>query len=103
MANTPPHVPAPPKTVEPPVRLAETIKALNHPGGLHPGVVHPGVVNVGLTTTSSGAWAAIVRVHRGTATPISDVDHQFTGFPVIYEIAPDQPAVARPAFPDRGE
>jgi hypothetical protein len=98
VANDPPHVPAPPKTAEPPVRLAETIKALNHFG-----VVHPGIVNVGLTTTASGAWAAIVRVHRGTATPISDVDHQFTGFPVIYEIAPDQPAVARPAFPDRGE
>ena len=98
MANTPPHVPAPPKTVEPPARLAETIKALNHPG-----VVHPGIVNVGLRTTASGAWAAIVRVHRGTPTPISDVDHRFAGFPVIYEIAPDQPAVARPAFPDRGE
>jgi hypothetical protein len=64
---------------------------------------HPDVVSAGLTTTEAGEWAAIVWVRRGTQTPIEEIGHRFTGFPVIYDTAADEPEVARPAFPDRGE
>jgi hypothetical protein len=87
------HIPAPPKSPEPPRGLAEAVKAF----------AHPDVENVGLTTTSSGEWAVMVRVHRFSPTPIPDVDSHFAGFPLIYETAPNEFPVARPAYPDRGE
>ena len=93
MVKSPVHIPASPKSEEPPHGLAEAVKALDHPD----------VVNAGLTTTTTGLWAAMIRVRRGTRTPIPDVDRRLAGFPVIYETAPDQLPVARPAFPDRGE
>ncbi|HEY8008459.1 MAG TPA: hypothetical protein VIE66_17060 [Methylocella sp.] len=93
MVKSPVHIPASPKSEEPPHGLAEAVKALDHPD----------IVNAGLTTTTTGLWAAMIRVRRGTRTPIPDVDRRLAGFPVIYETAPDQLPVARPAFPDRGE
>ncbi|MCP3402989.1 hypothetical protein [Bradyrhizobium sp. CCGB20] len=87
------HVPVPPKSAEPPRGLVEAVNA----------IAHPDVENAGLTTTTSGEWAAMVRVRRGRPTPIPDVDSQLAGFPVIYETASNEPPVARPAFPDRGE
>jgi hypothetical protein len=85
--------PAPPKSTTPPQKLAEGVRRL----------IHPDVESAGLTTTPEGEWAALIRVPSKTPTPIAEIERLFAGFPVIYETAPEYPAVARPAYPDRGE
>ena len=64
---------------------------------------HPAVEQTGLTTTMDGRWALLVRVPRGTPTPLAEVEQAAGGHPVVYQPAPDPPPVARPAFPERGE
>lgn len=64
---------------------------------------HPDVTRVGLTTTGDGDWAVMVRTKPGTVTPIAAIEKAGRGYPVIYEVEPDEPPVARPAYPSRGE
>jgi hypothetical protein len=87
------HRPAPPRHPEPPRELVEAADALRHRD----------VTRVGLTTTSEGDWALMVRTRPGTPTPIEDVERASKGHPVVYDVEPDEPPVARPAYPSRGE
>jgi hypothetical protein len=64
---------------------------------------HPLVAQTGITTTKDGRWALLVRVHHGVPTPVREVDLAAGEHPVVYQVAPEVPPVARPAFPDRGE
>jgi hypothetical protein len=88
-----PHDPAPPSDDEPPAALWELSRTIDHPD----------VVSAGLTTTRDGAWALYVVARRGAGTPIAEIERAAGGYPVVYERAPDELPVARPAYPDRGE
>ena len=87
------HIPGIPASPTPPRELARIAKSLNHPD----------VTSVGLTTTTDGRWALMVRVKPGTEIPIRKVEEVSSGFPVIYEDEPDEPPIARPAYPAAGE
>lgn len=87
------HIPGTPSSPNPPdelIRLADS-------------VAHPSVTRVGLTTTEQGDWALMVRVPPGTSLPLQDLEAECHPFPVIYQHEPDEPPVARPAYPGRGE
>jgi len=90
MANDP--LPGMPQTPEPPELLhaAESLR-------------HPDVSAAGLTTTPGGRWALLVQVRPGAHTPIGEVEEAAAGHPVIYHPEPDEPPVARPAYPLLGE
>lgn len=66
-------------------------------------LAHPSVTRVGLTTTESGEWALAVRVPRGANLPLPDLEQRCRDFPVVYDYEPEEPPVARPAYPGRGE
>jgi hypothetical protein len=87
------HIPGRPKTPGPPPALYAAQEAVSHAGPSR----------VGVTTTRDGDWALMVRVPQGTATPIAEVEAASGGFPVIYQYEPEEPPVARPAYPRRGE
>jgi hypothetical protein len=87
------HRPGLPKSAEPPADLAAVAAS----------IAHPSVTRSGLTTTADGDWALMVRVKSGTATPIRAIEQACSGHPVIYEDERQEPPVARPAYPDRGE
>jgi hypothetical protein len=82
-----PSDPAPPDQL---LKLAESIR-------------DPLVVQSGVTTTPEGQWALYVTVPRDATVPISSVENQAGGFPVVYEAEPKEPPRAGPAFPGRGE
>ena len=88
-----PHIPGQPKEATPPAGLIEAQKAVSGTRA----------TRVGLTTTHDGDWALMVRIPRGSEWPLPDVEAASGGFPVIYQYEPEQPPVARPAYPDRGE
>lgn len=83
------HIPAPPRSPEPPRGLRKLARELTHPD----------VMNVGLTTTNEGEWAVRIRVRPGASIPLSGIGSRCRGFPVIYEVGSTTPPVARPAFP----
>ena len=93
MSNRTKHIPGLPKSPSPPPELGHIAKSLSDPN----------VTRVGLTTTSDGRWALMVRVKPGTETPIQKVEDSCSGYPVIYQDEPDEPPVARPAYPAKGE
>lgn len=83
-ASMPPaHARAPcqPKEPSPPPRLAQLADT----------IAHPLVRRTGLTTTSEGEWALYVTVPEGTSVPLSDLETQAAGFPVVYGTEPDEP------------
>ena len=82
-----------PQSPDPPPDLLEIADSLSHPL----------VAQTGITTTKEGRWALLVRVQHGTPTPIREVEVAAGEHPVIYQVIPDVPPVARPAFPGRGE
>jgi hypothetical protein len=82
-----------PSSATPPQQLADKIRHISHPE----------VVGIGLTTTRKGEWAALVKVSKNALPPITDVERLLTGFPIVYETVPDNPPVARPAYPTSGE
>jgi hypothetical protein len=87
------HTPAPPYTPEPPSRLVAIAGSLSHPA----------ITRVGLTTTSEGTWALMVRTRAGTLLPLPEVEAVREDFPVIYQDEPEEPPLARPAYPGLGE
>ena len=87
------HNPGLPTSPKPPRGLVEIAKSLTHPD----------VTGVGLTTTDDGRWALMVRVKPSAQTPIREVQETCSGYPVIYQDEPEEPPVARPAYPHRGE
>ena len=93
MSSRTTHYPGPPTSPDPPPRLAQIAKSLSHPD----------VTRVGLTTTTDGRWALMVRVRPDTHIPIQKVEETCSGYPVIYQDEPDEPPIARPAYPDKGE
>lgn len=92
MSSRTTHVPGRPASPKP-QRLAEIADSLSHPD----------VTRVGLTTTTDGRWALMVRVKPGTQIPIREVEQVSSGYPVIYQDEPEEPPVARPAYPGLGE
>ena len=93
MSSRETHIPGVPESDKPPRKLVQLAKSLHHPE----------VTRVGLTTTSDGRWALMVRIKPSTQTPISEVEDASGGFPVVYQDEPDEPPVARPAYPGSGE
>ena len=93
MSDRTKHIPGLPKSPSPPPELAQVAKSLTDPD----------ITRVGLTTTSDGRWALMVRVKSGTEVPIKKVEEACSGYPVIYQDEPDEPPVARPAYPAEGE
>lgn len=87
------HIPGLPLSPEPPEGLLSLADSLTHPC----------VTRVGLTTTAEGEWALMVRVRRGTAIPLPDLEQQCSPYPIVYQAEPDDPPVARPAYPSLGE
>ena len=87
------HRPGRPRSSQPPSDLAEFAAS----------IAHPDVSRSGLTTTEDGEWALMLRVKRGTPTPIGDIERRLAGYRVFYEDEPQDPPVARPAYPSRGE
>jgi hypothetical protein len=87
------HMPAPPLEPEPPKELLRLAESL----------AHPAVTRIGLTTTERGEWALMVRVPPGTALPLPDLEERCRPFSVVYQYEPQEPPVARPAYPSRGE
>jgi hypothetical protein len=91
--NQPPgRRPGRPRSATPPdglIALVDTFK-------------HANVAQVGLTTTEQGEWALLLRVPKGTPTPLEGVTAKVR-FPIVYEEVSDEPAKARPAYPRRGE
>jgi hypothetical protein len=86
-------MPRPPNTPDPPPELLRLADSLSHPS----------VTRTGLTTTEEGEWALKVRVPRGTAVPLRDLEAACQSFPVVYDEEPEELPVARPAFPGKGE
>jgi len=93
MSNRTKHIPGLPESPSPPPALAQIAKSLTHPD----------VTRVGLTTTKDGHWALMVRVRPDTEIPIQEVEDVCSGYPVIYQDEPEEPPVARPAYPAAGE
>jgi hypothetical protein len=93
MSSQETHIPGVPESDKPPRRLVQIAGSLNHPD----------ITRVGLTTTTDGRWALMVRVNSGTQIPIREVEDASRGFPVVYQDEPDEPPIARPAYPGRGE
>jgi hypothetical protein len=86
------HHPGEPSDPEPPdklIALTETI-------------LDPLVRQSGVTTTTDGRWALYVTVPSDVEVPISGVEKQAGGFPVVYEAEPDEPPRAGPAYPVGG-
>ena len=93
MSDRTKHIPGLPESSSPPPELAQIAKSMSDPD----------VSRVGLTTTKDGRWALMVRVKSGTEVPIQKVEEACSGYPVIYQDEPDEPPVARPAYPAKGE
>ena len=93
MSSRTSHIPGLPESPEPPRKLAQIADSLDHPD----------VTRVGLTTTKDGHWALMVRVRPSTQIPIHEVEKECSGYPVIYQDEPEEPPVARPAYPASGE
>ncbi len=93
MAKKTTRRPRRPLSPEPPDDLAAAARSVHHPD----------ITRCGLTTTEDGRWALIVRVRRGTVTPVPEVEALTGNHPVVYEDEPDEPPVARPAYPNKGE
>src|SRR5947209_14288336 len=86
------HRPGAPSIPEPPhklIELADTVR-------------DPLVVQSGVTTTADGRWALYVTVPAHVAVPIPSVESQAGGYPVVYEVQPEEPPRAGPAYPDPG-
>lgn len=83
------HRPGTPREAAPPdalVALSETLR-------------DPSVSSAGITTTTDGRWALYVTVPADAAVPIASVEQQAGQFPVVYEAAPAELPVAKPAYP----
>jgi hypothetical protein len=93
MPYPPLSTPRQPVLSSPPSRLVALADSLHHPA----------IQQIGLTTTPQGEWALMVTT--AWQTPIAAIEKSAldAGFSVVYEIADDLMAVARPAFPARGE
>ncbi len=87
------HHPGEPDTDDPPAALIEVLDRLDDPL----------VVQSGVTTTPDGRWALFVAVPREADVPLAGIERQAAGFPVVYQAAPLEAPIARPAFPGRGE
>lgn len=87
------HQPGEPVTDDPPDALIEVLDRLHDPS----------LVQAGVTTTPDGRWALFVSVPRDADVPLAGIERQSAGFPVVYQAAPAGWAIARPAFPGRGE
>jgi hypothetical protein len=83
------HTPGAPVDPTPPDRLLALADKLKDPL----------VVQTGVTTTADGKWALFVTVPRDASVPIPTVEAQAKGFPVVYEAEPDEPPIAKPAYP----
>jgi hypothetical protein len=83
------HHPGPPADAEPPERLTQIAEHLRDPL----------IVRSGVTTTTDGRWALYVTVPENATVPISGVEQQAEGFPVVYEVEPREPPRAGPAYP----
>ena len=84
------HRPGQPSDPQPPDTLVELAESIRHPL----------VRQCGVTTTADGRWALYVTVPPDAAVPISGVENQARGFPVVYEAEPDEPPHAGPAYPN---
>jgi hypothetical protein len=93
MSSRKTHIPGVPESDKPPRKLGQIAESLDHPD----------VTRVGLTTTTDGRWALMVRVKPGTRIPIREVEDASHGHPVVYQDEPDEPPIARPAYPGSGE
>jgi hypothetical protein len=93
MSSRDTHIPGRPVSPEPPSKLVEITKTVSDAA----------VTRVGLTTTTDGRWALMVRVKPGTPIPVKAVEEASSDYPVIYQEEPEEPPVARPAYPARGE
>src|SRR4051794_4972692 len=83
------HRPGTPSDPEPPDRLVKLAESIQDPL----------VKQSGVTTTSDGQWALYLTVPGDASVPISHLESQAGGFPVVYEAAPEEPPRAGPAFP----
>lgn len=89
-----PHRPGRPSTPEPPRQLKQLKREAAR---------HAGVARAGLTTTEDGRWALQLWLERDVDAPLADLEGKCGGHPIIYESAPSEPPVARPAYPSLGE
>lgn len=78
------HRPGQPSSPTPPERLAAIVDHFRP---------QPPVVRWGLTVTRDGRWALLVSVPAKTNVPLAAVESASGGFPVVYEVEPDQPIV----------
>ena len=85
------HHPGPPRDPEPPDALIALSERLQDPL----------VVSAGVTTTADGRWALYVTVPADVEVPIASVESKAERFPVVYEAAPTELPIAKPAYPGR--
>jgi hypothetical protein len=83
------HHPGPPQEPEPPEALI----------ALSDNLQHPLVMSSGITTTTDGRWALYVTVPADAVVPIAGVEKKAGRFPVVYEAAPAELPIAKPAYP----
>ncbi len=93
IAMSSPQIPTSQSSPEPPASLLQILDTIRLPVGYQSG----------LTTTDAGNWALLVRVPRGTVTPIAEVEAIVAEYPIVYQILADSLPVARPAYPHLGE
>ena len=63
----------------------------------------PQVLSAGFTTTKDGQWALKLWLREDASIPLEEVERDRGDNPVIYTHEPQFPAVAGPAYPQRGE
>ena len=93
IAMSSPHIPTSQSSPEPPARLVKILDTLRLPVGYQSG----------LTITTAGDWAVLIRVPKGIATPLADIETVAAEYPIVYQILPDSLPIARPAYPQLGE
>ncbi|MCX7096452.1 MAG: hypothetical protein NTV43_00940 [Methylococcales bacterium] len=54
-------------------------------------IEHPYILQKGITATSEGKWAIYITVPENVSIPIFEVESISKGFPVVYEVASEQP------------